>query len=427
MSVQPTIISYRSQSDLSSHFLNVDDLVKSVDFEKIKKIYDDIFCSVTAYDPNHVKSFIKVENRLYKRIVALETEKKEEIEKEIQKKTTGWKAIVLAVLTLGIGPLVFVMKKRPIEKKIKEMSKAHSKFSRALNQMKQRILEKELHPKPKVIQELEKKRLNNLDAELIRLKSIPRIAKSLEKIKRRTKNKSSQVAFGRSLELQEQLKDTHYVINHGQNLNLMLVNIIARKLKQKFEPIAYESFEPLRHDTALRHIKEDKHIVTWYQKKIGKGFLANDHYLRKELICGDCVLESTSVAESALDFFLGRTNIAVGHNFSYVFDLLHKIVQDYIPNQEVARKLCSDLVKLMDKRPQGGNLYSICVPKKKFDESCYFSGPLGIPLQKQEHLRKRIELMQSGEDPCGYPQIPHLITQNSSSGWLSCHTEFNAN
>jgi hypothetical protein len=184
----------------------------------------------------------------------------------------------------------------------------------------------------------------------------------------------------------------------------MLVNIVARKLKQEFEPTRYESFEPLRHDTALRHIQEDTNTIAWYQNRISQG-VYNDHHLRRELICGDCVLESTTSAESAIDFFAGNKNIAKWDNPSLVNNLLFTIIWDYIPNQEVASKLSGDLAKLLYRCPPGGNLYSICVPKGKFNESCYFSKPYGIPLKNQEELRGNIDKMQSGEDPSGYPQV----------------------
>ncbi len=244
--------------------------------------------------------------------------------------------------------------------------------------------------------------MSDFKQELIRLKSILRIATSLEKVNKKFSTRH-QVAFGRSIELREKLKDTHYVINHGQNLELMLVNMIARKMKQEFEPHYYESFEPLRHDTALRNIKEDIHTVAWYQNQISRR-KTNDHDLRKELLCGDCVLESTEPGESALDFFAGSTNVA-NRDGSLTFRLLLTIVQDYIPDQRVASKLCSDLANLMNSCPKDGNLYSICVPKEKFDESCYFSHPYGVPLKNQKELKGKIDKMQSGEDSIGYPQI----------------------
>ena len=51
MGIRPTIISYRSQIEQFSYFLNVDDLLKSDNLEKIIAIYNDILCSITAYDP----------------------------------------------------------------------------------------------------------------------------------------------------------------------------------------------------------------------------------------------------------------------------------------------------------------------------------------------------------------------------------------
>ena len=204
---------------------------------------------------------------------------------------------------------MFIQKKL-IECQIEQINKIHSKFLRSLEQKQQLTLEKERHPKAEAIKELESRRLENLDDELERLNTIPRIANSLNTVDSRIRlNKMHKVAVGRSLELREQLKDTHYIINHGQNFKLMIVNIIARKLKQMFELQHYESFEPLRHDTALRHIQEDRHTVAWYQKNIG-GFI-NDHGFRKELISGDCVLESTTSCESAISFFVANSNVAM--------------------------------------------------------------------------------------------------------------------
>lgn len=401
MNLTPTIISYRSQTDQTAHFLNVDDLLKSGDYEKIITIYNDIYYAVTTYEPDHVDSLSKVEQKLYDHIVVL----KENLEKENKGENKGWKAIGLGLLTFGIRPLVLFVKKKEMEKRMEQIDRIHSKFLNSLDQMRCRILEKELHPKPEAIKKLEKRYLPGLEDELFRLKSIPRVAKSLENVNKKKKlSEKHQVALGRSLELREELKDTHYIINHGQNVELMVVNMVARKLKQEFEPQTYESFEPLRHNTALRHIREDTHTVAWYQNQISSGKY-NDHGLRRELICGDCVLESATTAESAIDFFAGRTNIAARDNPSLINNLLLTIIQDYIPNTKVAHELCSSLVKLLDNNPHEGNLYSICIPKEKFDESCYFSKPYGIPLRDQQSLRVSLEEMQSGENPCGYPQI----------------------
>lgn len=404
MDLNPTIISYRSQTDQTSHFVNLDDLLKIDNYKNVKQVYDDIYRSVTAYEPDHVNSLKKVEGKLYNRVTQLENEKKEEL---ITQKNAK---IVLSILTLGIRTLVFLYRIKKVEDEIKEMDKNHKAFIHSLSQMEQRHLDKELHAKPEKIVELEKNRLENPEDELNRLKLNPRIAKSLQKVTSQVQASlptQHQVAIGRSIELREQLKDTHYVINHGQNFELMIVNIVARILKQEFEPHQYESFEPLRHDTALRHIKEDTQTVAWYQNQINSG-VYNDHSFRRELICGDCVLESTAKYESAIDFFAFSMNIAHGRKHpTFIKNILMSIVQDYIPNYEVANTLCDDLERLLTQHPWGGNLYSICVPKEKFDESCYFSQPFGVALENQQKLKGLLDVMQEGEGvyPSGMPQI----------------------
>jgi hypothetical protein len=385
--------------DSCSRFLNVEDLLRDDDLIRVEKIYADILCSVTAYDPNCVESFVAIENRLYNHIITREKE-------GIQLKRVGWKAICLIFLTLGIWFLLLSVKTKC---NINSTHKIHNDFSCAFKQMKSRVVQKESHPKLEAMQELEKSQLSDLDQELARLQSVPRIAASLKKISHKNLSKNHQVAFGRSVELREKLQGTHYVINHGQNLDLMLINMVARKLKREFEPHSYESFEPLRHDTALRHIKEDVHTVAWYRNEIKSSWWGtSDHSLRKELLCGDCVLESTGASESALDFFSGQRNIA--NSSCFVSQLFLTIVQDYIHDPKVAKKLCGDLKALMDRCPKGGNLYSVCVPKEKFNESCYFSEPFGVPLGNQEELRGKIDQMQAGEDPSYPPPQIRVLT-----------------
>jgi hypothetical protein len=108
--------------------------------------------------------------------------------------------------------------------------------------------------------------------------------------------------------------------------------------------------------------------------------------------------------ESALDFFTGRTNVAA-RDTKLLHNLIITIIQDYIPDQKLAHTLCNDLVTLMQRCPPGGNLYSICIPKEKFEESCYFAKPFGLALHNQKYLRDGMDLMQSGVKSLGAPQI----------------------
>lgn len=389
MNFQPTLISYRSPSDKFSHFLNIEDLFNCQDYREIKKKYIHIFNSCTAYDPNCLDSLIILEENLYERIIKLQKEKK----REYRKKNRG-RQVWYSIFSLGIRYLVYNYKKNRMQKKIQRMGFRHYDFGCAFEHMKKRLVEKEVVPKPEFIKELEQQRLESVDDELARLKKIPRIARSFKNVKKKKLTKEHLVAYGHSLELQNKLKDTHYIINHGQNLNLMLVNIITKQLKKEFEPTFYESFEVLRHDTALSHIKEDIHTIDWYKSQIRQR-KTYDHKLKKDLISGDCVLESRALAESALDFFSGRTNIANSGKFRH--KLLLTIIKKYIPDKIVAEKLCKRFEKVMHNCPKGGNLYSICVPKEKFDQSCYFSRAFGFPADNAEKLKQEIEQMQSGD------------------------------
>lgn len=268
--------------------------------------------------------------------------------------------------------------------------------------MKSREREKEISPKLEIIKELEKLQKSDPKEEIDRLKSIPRVAKSLKICKLPTEK--HQIAFGRSIELREKLKDTHYIINHGQNLELMVLNMVTRKLKQEFESRYHEAFEPLRHDVALRDIQENTHTVNYYKNRL-REWNVTDHDFRNELLCGDCVLESTEEFESALDFFAGGKNVALKKNEKWIDTLFQPIIQYYFPDKDVQDQLFLDLSDLLKRFPegkdkystQGGNLYSICVPKERFDESCYFSKASGRPREDAETLKEKIDEMQSGE------------------------------
>src|SRR5262249_48722676 len=160
-----------------------------------KTVYKNLYRSITAYDPKHVDTLVRVENKIYDRIV------------QLQKTELATKANNLFGLT----------------RKTKA-DHVHLHFLRKFDQMKQRSLEKELYSKPDVIKNLEEQRLDNPVKELIRLKSNPRISESLSAVNNKRKLSTlHQIALGRSIELQETLKETHFVINHGQNLDLMIV------------------------------------------------------------------------------------------------------------------------------------------------------------------------------------------------------------
>lgn len=106
-SSSPTIISYliRGQGGhvggRRAIFLNADELLRSKELNKIKSIYINILCDITAYDPGHVKKFSELEKKLYNHIIELENSNKVSqkkhscfVEKEKNNKTnTGYTKI----------------------------------------------------------------------------------------------------------------------------------------------------------------------------------------------------------------------------------------------------------------------------------------------------------------------------------------------
>ena len=140
----------------------------------------------------------------------------------------------------------------------------------------------------KIISSTLKNRLVTAEFELSRLSQDPRIQKSLEKINNSspwyyTLNTTQKVAIAQSIELRENLKDTYYVINHGQNNSGIMANILAKKINELFETKKYEYFEVLRHDVFLRDIPENRD-VSWYKAIMAYDI---DHNYRNEIICAD--------------------------------------------------------------------------------------------------------------------------------------------
>ena len=370
----PKIISYRSPDDSASRFLNVHELLKKGDLKEMKKVYTNIFRSITAYEASHADSLIKVENAIYNKI--------ERLEQRILAKEdkSGWKSVLASAATLGMKPLTLYIKRQRVRSDIHKLENIHKAFHRSIGQMKRRALEKAIHSKPDAIKRLESVRLSDTKMELKRLKTYPRIAHSLQMVKHLNMSEDMQVAYGHSLELQEALKETHYVINHGQNIPLMLLNIVARQLTNEFNPDRYESFEPLRHETALRHIAKDSQTCAWFQAALSqKG--VTDSAFRRELICGDCFLESTDAGESALFYFAQGINVAAQEP-SFVKKVLLTIIQDYVTDPKIAKKLCDDLMNLtFNQAHKGGNLYSICVPKERLMRAVIFLMLMAMPMK----------------------------------------------
>jgi len=113
------------------------------------------------------------------------------------------------------------------------------------------------------------------------------------------------IAFGRSLEIFNLFKNSHYVFHHGQSgkvflpFNLLIKNIIDPTLS------SHETF--VRHPIQLQNINKD---VKFYTDNIVQGNMLqhNDNIYTKELLSVDGHLSSTAMGESAFRHFIARGN-----------------------------------------------------------------------------------------------------------------------
>ncbi|MES2199368.1 MAG: hypothetical protein V4489_04290, partial [Chlamydiota bacterium] len=230
----------------------------------------------------------------------------------------------------------------------------------------------------KIISSTLSNRLLTVESELSRLKENPRIQKSLEKIKSSyhiTLTNPQKVALAQSIELREKLKCTHYVLNHGQANNNIIVNILAKKITELFEAKKYEYFEILRHNVFLENIPKEQD-VDWYKNKMKYDI---DHKYRKELICADIRLENTDGCESAIDFFARGFNIASSHDSNFTLKIIEQVTRKYFNSNEKLTGQVSGELTLLSEKLTGSTLYSICIPKTKFGSLGYLSGPYGRP------------------------------------------------
>ncbi len=396
------IFSYRGPTDPHAQWLCMHDLATSTNPTRLREVYQQLTRTVTTYESNHIAALRTVGTSLYKRIIVLQINR---IRKRKNQKQE-WRIIILLFLTFGILIFILLIQDKKLKNDFSKLAKMQNNFLRACSQIEDSIKEKTMHPQLDAIKELIQLRYADPNQELGRLNELPRINRSFKQVHHLRLRLAHQIAFGHSLELREKLQDTHYIINHGQNLNLMVVNIVTRILKQKFTPDIYQSCELLRHTPALGDIPA-QHTLQWFQDQIHDGSCLNDHNFSTELLCGDIVLESSAPSESALSFFSHATNVA-NRCFDFAGHLLQLILQHYIFDPAIVRRCRRDIVHIISKYPEGGNLYSICVPKDRFHESCYVSKSYGVPVK--EHIPpEQLDQMQSGTYLGRCPQIRVLM------------------
>lgn len=240
-----------------------------------------------------------------------------------------------------------------------------------------------------------KNRLIVEEEELLRLTQDPRIKNSLEKIVKsysQSLSTAEKVAIAQSIELRENLKNEYYVINHGQDATWLIVNILAKKVSELFEGKKYGYFEVLRHDVFLERIPEDRD-VNWYKQIMKK---TTDMDFHVELLSGDICFENSQHMESAIIFFAGNQSfdsynwtvsvlngvkfdppVVVNRQFERVQIMIEKIAKRYFPTNPELIQSISQTLMTASQGLAGGTLYSICVPKIKFDSVGYVARAFG--------------------------------------------------
>ncbi len=242
------------------------------------------------------------------------------------------------------------------------------------------------------LKNLETCRLSDPIKELERLKKNPIIHDRLAKVNAHYRTSSSyfhelpmfhQIAYGRSLEVFEKIKKTHYVFHHGQPGGFLVLNTLTKLLLEPIKP-GFLKFETiLRHPSSLKELKQEMHNVEWYKKTLTwekirqTTFMheATDHKYTDSLVSVDGYLASTDESESALSCFY---NNAYRSGATIRDKVIAEIAKYYFHDINIQRSFIEAYNNLTDKFISSGNLYAICIPKKYFNECGYLSLPFGV-------------------------------------------------
>gem|GEM_PF-5544775 len=255
--------------------------------------------------------------------------------------------------------------------------------------------------------------------ELERLKANKRVEYSLSKIGKQRpdigKKTNLLAAGGRSIELREALKDTHYVVNHAQKTDLVVTNMVRKKMQERFESPKHVFFEPLRDDISSDLTVEDFKNTLKFQA---------DYSYSTELISGDVYLENTERLESALDFFSQGRNIATSDPL-FVSNILKRTVGKYISENTLTKEISKKTLTLASS-VKCDTLYSVCIPKTAFPRMGFLCRAFGFPYSGPATLDDLQEGFEVGLSYGSLPQVrllpskftPEelLIIPNSSAG-----------
>jgi hypothetical protein len=242
-----------------------------------------------------------------------------------------------------------------------------------------------------ILRNIERQRLSDPKIELCRLKSIPFIARRLQNLDISYTSRNCflqpnifhKISYGRSLEILDTIKETHFVLNHGQASSCLLsLNLFVSHLYNKKNNIGDEI---LSNEVKLRYYT-CSHSTTYFKNilninNFNKTKLTDrDH--GANLISCDGYLGSIDHAESALSFFLSNSS----KDNLIKWKSINGLVDKYIIDERKKLSFIEEFTKLDElifynddpSYKYSGNLYTIIIPKHEFDPIGYISRPLGL-------------------------------------------------
>lgn len=249
-----------------------------------------------------------------------------------------------------------------------------------------------------------RERLDSFNLEIKRLQKDPKIQELTNKFPQTPES----MCLMQTIELQEALKETHFVFNHGANSHMMILHMTAKKTLEIFEKKTFSHFEILRHPVFLAHLSK-QHDIAYFKEAMNHHL---EHTYRNEVLSADICLNNKEHKESAYSFF--ATNNTNVYQSQFLERTLETILKHYAPQTkiETAKKI-TDLGKDIS----SGCLYSICIPHQAFTSTGYLSRAFGYPLEKH-HTLSDIRLCQDGYSSHlmsygSFPQVRLLTHQLS--------------
>lgn len=384
-----------SSINSETSFLSEDVFKENKKFSKLLNKYKQNLNKIYSFDHTNLDEMRDAEESFYNRL------------NFILKNQKGNKSVKIAKIIISLGATYYFTKKRK-----NSVDKLHYLYNHHFSLIQKSMKAKIEDNNNEILENLKNKRLPDVNDEYHRLIQNKRIENSIKKIEKHKKLKiEEKVAIAQSIELREELKEHYYIINHGQNLPIVITNILATQLKNAFEPRQYENYAVLRHEVFLKNLNPKVQDVEWFCKKL---IVELDSDFQSSLVCGDLLLESTEFGESALHFFTSRHNkISDDKKLSHY--LVNQILAYYFPDSQKRKILSDKIINLIPDDVQGGALYSICIPKSRFHEMGFLSKAFGKPIKKTNYSAAQLDLLQNGIRPSddislfnGHKEVPQV-------------------